>query len=133
GRAAVLRRAASRKSGDRFKESAALTALGVLATRDGDGPRAVAVLEEAHALARQAGDPLREGEVLGNLAMAVLAAGQPARAHELLQARLQQVRAAGDRFALKLTLENLGMVHARWSDPVGAIAWLEQALALARG
>src|SRR5439155_1994305 len=118
--------AAARKGGDRFKEIAALTDLGVLATRAGEGQRAVALLEEARALARQAGDPGREGEVLGNLAMAALAAGQPARAQELLESRLAQVRTAGDRFAEKITLENLGLVQSSWGDHPGAVAWLEQ-------
>src|SRR5207244_616307 len=91
--------AAARAGGDRRREAAVLTDLGILLLREGDAQRAVALLEEALAIARQLGDRTREGDVLDNLGLAVLAAGQPTRALELLEQGLAHARAAGDPFA----------------------------------
>lgn len=123
--------AAARQAGDRGRESAALTDLGVVALRGGEAPRAAAVLDEALTLARASGEPARETDVLLYLGLALLAVRQPSRAVDALAEALWQARTTGDRFAEKLALDHLGVVYGAVRDFPHAIACQGQALALA--
>jgi tetratricopeptide (TPR) repeat protein len=123
---------AARQSGDRRREVAALTDLGVAALRGCEAQRAVAVLEEALPLTREAGDRAGETDVLCHLGLAVQTAGQPQRGLEFLSMALLSARANGDRFAEKLALDHLGIVYAALRDHTAAGAAYEQAVAVAR-
>lgn len=123
--------AAARKAGDRSREIAALTDLGIVVLRGGDAARAVALLEEALNLARQSGERSRATDVLSYLGLAVTAVGQPGRGLDLLNEALVIARAAEDRLAEKLTLDHLGIIHAAVRDHAGARAAYRQALELA--
>ncbi len=124
--------AAIRRGGDRRKEAAALTDLGVLYCRENDPARAAPPLESALALARQLDDRALERDILGNLGMAYLMQGRTQRALELFNQELAFAREAGDRYAEKSALEHQGMAWSRLSDAGRSFAAFEGALALAR-
>ena len=123
---------AARQAGDRRKEAAALTDLGVLSLNNGNAQAAVTLLDQALTIARELGDQSREADVLGNLGMAALATGDCRRAFELFQKELASARALRDPFAEKLALEHLGIVNARRQDFATAASFFVPALALAR-
>jgi tetratricopeptide (TPR) repeat protein len=124
--------AAARQAGDRPKEAAALTDLGVILLSEGDCRGAITALEQALALTRQLGDRAKESDVVGNLGMALLHIQQPSRAREHFEHALAYARSTGDRLAEKLALERLGLAAASLGDPARALALFEQALAITR-
>jgi tetratricopeptide (TPR) repeat protein len=124
--------AAARQGGDRRKEVAALTDLGIVCLRGGDPRRAVALLEEARGIADGLGEPARLNDVLDNLALAVLALGQAGRALELLEQVRVWAHEAGNRFQEKITLEHMGMAFWTLRDQGRTFTAFNQALALAR-
>jgi Tfp pilus assembly protein PilF len=124
--------AAARDSGDRAREAAALTDLGIIVLSEGDPRGAITLLDQALALARQLGDRVKEHDILGNLGMAILHVNQPLRARELFERELSEARSTGDRLAEKMTLERLGLAQASLGDPARALALFEQALLLTR-
>lgn len=124
--------AAARQAGDRPREAAALTDLGIACHRAGDHQRAAAFLEEAVALARQLGDRTLEGDVLSYLGLAVLGIGQAVPSLQILHEGLTLSRETGNRFQEKLTLEHLGMAYAALREPDQSLMAYEQALMLAR-
>ena len=124
--------AAARQAGDRHKQAAALTDLGILTLNSGDAQRAAKSLQEALAIVQESGDRSREGDVLGNLGSANLASGDLRQAFDLFQQELSLARTASDPFAEKIALEHLGLVHARQQDFPTAIRFFDQALTLTR-
>jgi tetratricopeptide (TPR) repeat protein len=124
--------AAARKDGDRAKEVAALTDLGILHLRKHCPKHAVAVLEEALAKAADLRDPSTESDILGNLGLAVLTLGDAKKAFELFERQLAGARQSSDRFAEKFALANLGKSYSGLGQPMQAIRLFENALALAR-
>jgi tetratricopeptide (TPR) repeat protein len=125
--------AAARQAGDRPREVAALTDLGIAATRSGDARRAASALQEAVQIAQQLNDAVAENDARVNLGLALLAVGQPAQAVEALERVRSSAHAAGNRFQEKLALDHLGIVFVNVRDPARALTAYEQALALARG
>jgi tetratricopeptide (TPR) repeat protein len=130
-RAAEHLLAAARQSGDRRREIAALTDLGISWQIAGDGKKSMAVLEEALALASQFGDSSQENDVIGNLGVVVLTTGQRARGLELMQEALKRTQTAGDRFGEKMALERLGEAYSRMREPQQSLPYFERAVALA--
>jgi tetratricopeptide (TPR) repeat protein len=122
----------ARKSGDRSKEAAALTDLGIVTMNEGDLNRAASQLEKAVMLARELGDQARETDALHNLAYALLAMGQAAGARQVLERALLLARQVKDSYAEKMILERLGMAHANMRDPVGALNLLNKAMEMTR-
>jgi tetratricopeptide (TPR) repeat protein len=123
---------ATRKTGDRTKEIAALTDLGIVVMNEGDLNRAAGLLDKAVALARELGNVAREVDAVSNLAYAWLAMGQAHGARQALEYALSQARKINDPYAEKLIVERLGMAHANLRDPGGALALADQALAMTR-
>jgi tetratricopeptide (TPR) repeat protein len=123
---------AARKSGDRSKEAAALTDLGIVTMNEGDLKGAVNHLDKALGLSRELGDKVREVDALHNLGYALLAMGQAAVARQVLEQALLLVRQEGDPYAEKLVLERLGMAHANMRDPAGALTLSNKALEMTR-
>jgi tetratricopeptide (TPR) repeat protein len=129
--AALMLLTAARQSGDRRKEVAALTDLGILYTRAHDGRQAVAHLDPAWALARQLGDAGLENDVVGNLGLALMLDRQPQRGLAVLMDGLQRVRTAQDRFTEKSILENLGESWGFLGDRQKSLAYYEEARVIA--
>jgi len=123
---------AARQNGDRVREAAALTDLGIVHMNQGDLKKSVAHLEKALALARQLDDLGREVDVLHNMGYALLAMGQAQGAREWLEYALPIARKLGDRYAEKIILERLGMARLNLRDAAGATALLNQALEMTR-
>ncbi len=123
--------AKARSAGDRRREAAALTDLGLIELHEGQLARATALLEEALAAARPLGDRALAGDVQVHLGLALTLAGQPRRALPLLDEALSTARETADRFAERAALERSGLAHAHLGDPARALAYFEPALALA--
>jgi tetratricopeptide (TPR) repeat protein len=123
---------AARKEGDRQREAAALTDLGIVVMNEGDLKKAVTHLDNALGLARQLGDRAREIDALNHLGYALLAMGQAPTARQALEHALSLIRQTGDPFAEKLVVERLGIAHANMRDPAGALALAHQALEMTR-
>src|SRR5262249_25872053 len=87
---------APRHSGDRAKEAAALTDMGIIVLSEGDARGAITWLEQALALTRELGDTAKESDVIGNLGMAALTVQQPLRAREMFEHSLAHARSTGD-------------------------------------
>lgn len=124
--------AEGRQAGDRRREIAALTDLGLALLHAGNVVRALAVLEEALGLARQWGDPAEQAEVSDQVALALLRDGQASRALPLLERCLISTREAGDRFAEKIVLEHQAFAYVQLGHAARAVACFEEALHLAR-
>jgi tetratricopeptide (TPR) repeat protein len=124
--------AAARRGGDRTREAAAMTDLGIILLSEGDPRGAIAVFEQALALNQQLGDRAWESDILGNLGLALLHIQQPLRARQHFEHELAYARSTGDRFAEKVALERLGLAEASLGDPARALASFEHALAMAR-
>jgi Tetratricopeptide repeat/Family of unknown function (DUF6171) len=122
----------ARRTGDDSRIASALTDLGIVLTRQGNAPRAVALLQEALSILRQSGDRSLESDVLDNLGLAVLTAGQSSRALSFFQQGLETARAAGNRFAAKMALMHLGMAYSAGREPARACTFFNQALTIAR-
>jgi tetratricopeptide (TPR) repeat protein len=123
---------AARKSGDRSREAAALTDLGIVTMNEGDLNKAATQLEKALVLASELGDTARETDALSNLGYALLAMGRPVEARQGLEQALLLARQAGDSYAEKLILERLGMAHANMRDPAGALSLFNRAMEMTR-
>ena len=123
---------AARQSGDRIKEAAALTDLGIVTMNEGDINKAVAHLDKAVMLSRELGDRQRESDALCNLGYALLAVGQARDAKPVLDRALRLAREGHDAYAEKFILERVGMALANLNDPVGALALFNQALEMTR-
>lgn len=123
---------AARQSGDRAREAAALTDLGIVVMNEGQLDKAAALLDRAARLGRELGNPARELDALSNLAYAWLAQGQAHGARQALEYALHLARQIQDPYAEKLVIERLGMAHANLRDPAGALALADQALAMTR-
>ena len=123
---------AARQSGDRVREAAALTDLGIVHMNQGDLKKSVAQLEKALALARQLDDLGREVDVLHNMGYALLAMGEPQGAREWFEYALPLARKLDDRYAEKLILERLGMALLNLRDAAGAMSALNRSLEMTR-
>jgi len=124
--------AAARRAGDRRREVAVLTDLGVILTGQGSALRAVELLEEALTLARPLGDSALESDVLDSLGLALLNAGQAHQALESFRQGLESARAAGDQFGEKMALMHLGMAFLVTREFAQALNYLNQALMITR-
>jgi tetratricopeptide (TPR) repeat protein len=122
----------ARRAGDKAKEAAALTDLGVVLLSEGDPRGAITNLQTALELSRALGDRDKGADIVGNLGMAALAVGQPAQARDMFEQELAYARSVGDRFAEKVALERVGLAWGNLRDFQRAIAFFEQALTLAR-
>ena len=114
-----------------WRETIALTDLGVIGLNEGDPQRAINFLEQALTISRELEDKDREFDILGNLGMATLPFDSR-REPRPLPARLAYARAKGDPYAEKLALERLAMAAGNLGDPNRAIATCEQVLAVTR-
>ena len=124
--------AQARGAGDRAREATALTDLGVLALREGDLPRAVALLEEALPIARALGLRASEADMLGNLGLVALSARKPEQAVQLFGQQLEYARSVADPLVAKLALDRLAMCYANLGRPADSLHLATEAIALAR-
>jgi tetratricopeptide (TPR) repeat protein len=122
----------ARQAGDCGREVSALTDLGVLALRNKETPRALALLREALEIARQLEDRSHECDVLNNLGAAYLSAGQLAQARDCVEQELACARAACNPFSEKTALTNLGDLAAGLRDHERALEAYQMAFDLAR-
>ncbi len=122
----------ARQQGDRRKEAAALTDLGVISSREGNAQAAVSLLEEALGIARLLGDQALVRDVLGNLGVAQLGMGQAPLAIQLFKQELAEARDHADPFGEKMALDHLGLAFWCLRDYPQAFACYEQVLILAR-
>ncbi len=121
---------ASREAGDRAREGWALTSLGDLEARSGQGKSAYEILEAALAIGRELRDCALQSAAelgLGNLQIFL---GKPAEASPHYEAALSLAREARDRRLEASALGNLGTIEVSGIDK--SRLYGEAALAVAR-
>ena len=125
------RRAAS-QAGDDGAEAGALTSLGLVDLRRGNGRQAAEHLQRALALFRQKGDRAGESRVLHNLGLVDLQQGRYEHASVRLREALAHYREVGDPARQARTIYNLGLIHQRQGRYEQATEHLQEAQALHR-
>lgn len=122
--------AAARHAEDQAGQAIALRELGLLASRIGDFPAAVASLTEAAALFGGLDDRAGQANALAQLGFGQTLTGDYPAAAASLQHALALARSARDHLAEAFALTCLGVVQQETGDYPAAAASLQQALAL---
>lgn len=112
--------------------AAALRAAGILATEQGDYPRAIDLIEEALLLVRQRGDPQVEATLLNVLGNIAKYQTSYERAAALYGEALQLFRGLGDARSISVTLNNLGSLAKEQNDHAQAMALYDESLTMRR-
>jgi predicted ATPase/transcriptional regulator with XRE-family HTH domain/Tfp pilus assembly protein PilF len=119
-------------TGPAAARATALNGAGMLAYRQGDYRRAMALLEESVALYREAADPGGSAAALNNLGIVLWEQGEYERAADLYEESLALRRELGDMRGIATSLNNLGGVAYEQGEYERAAALYEECLARMR-
>ncbi|HET9651863.1 MAG TPA: tetratricopeptide repeat protein, partial [Usitatibacter sp.] len=110
----------------------ALSGAGILAHRQGDYSRALALLEQSLADWRALGDDVRSASALNNMALVARAQGSADRAMSLWREALALLPTGADARLTALMLNNLATLHQERADFAHALALYEQSISIRR-
>ena len=124
--------ALAQEIGDRAAEAFQLGSLAVHASELGDFEHANALFEASLAVAREVGDPDPVVLALHNLAHQEWQSGQTARAVSRLEEALEVAREHRMGWILPSILVGLGTISTDLGDPIRAIGYFRESIALAQ-